>query len=54
MDVDEDPDSTQIEPAEVNDYGINVEFEELDEELRTELLEILENVSFPEVLSSTN
>jgi structural maintenance of chromosome 1 len=45
MDVDEDPDLTQIEPVEVDDYGIEVDFEELDEELRTELLEILENVS---------
>lgn len=45
MDVDEDPDSTQIQPAEVDDYGIEVDFEELDEELRTELLEILESVS---------
>ncbi|KAJ4374034.1 Structural maintenance of chromosomes protein 1 [Neocucurbitaria cava] len=43
MDVDEDPDSTQIQPAEVDDYGIEVDFEELDEEMRTELLEILEN-----------
>lgn len=45
MDVDEDPDSTQFQPAEVDDYGIEVDFEELDEELRTELLEILESVS---------
>jgi structural maintenance of chromosome 1 len=43
MDVDEDPDSTQIQTAEVDDYGIEVDFEELDEELRTEVLEILEN-----------
>ncbi|CAO2657490.1 Nn.00g036160.m01.CDS01 [Neocucurbitaria sp. VM-36] len=43
MDVDEDPDSTQIQTAEVDDYGIEVDFEELDEEIRTELLEILEN-----------
>jgi structural maintenance of chromosome 1 len=46
MDVGEDPDSTQIEPAQVDDYGIDVDFEELDDDLRTELLEILENVSF--------
>jgi structural maintenance of chromosome 1 len=45
MDIDEDPDSTQIEPAQVDDFGIEVDFEELEEELRTELLEILENVS---------
>jgi hypothetical protein len=45
MDVDEDPDSTQIEPAQVDDFGIEIDFEELDEELRTELVEILENVS---------
>jgi structural maintenance of chromosome 1 len=44
MDVDEDPDSTQIEPAQVDDYGIEVDFEELDEELRTELLQILDSV----------
>ena len=45
MDVDDDPDSTQIQQPEVNDYGIEVDFDELEEELRTELLEILENVS---------
>jgi structural maintenance of chromosome 1 len=45
--VDEDPESTMIEPAQVNDYGIEVNFEELDSELRTELLEILENVRQP-------
>ncbi|CAN9151266.1 unnamed protein product [Alternaria alternata] len=42
MDVDEDPDSTQIQPAEVDDYGIDVDFDELDEELKTEIVEILE------------
>jgi structural maintenance of chromosome 1 len=46
MDIDEDPDSTQIEPAQVDDYGIDVDFEELDDDLRTELLELLENVSY--------
>jgi structural maintenance of chromosome 1 len=45
MDIDEDPDSTQLQPAEVDDYGIDVNFEELDEELRTEIVEILESVS---------
>ncbi len=45
MDIDEDPDSTQIQTAEVDDYGIIVDFDELEEESRTELLEILENVS---------
>jgi structural maintenance of chromosome 1 len=45
MDVDEDPDSTQIQPAEVDDYGIDVDFDELDEELKTEIVEILETVS---------
>jgi structural maintenance of chromosome 1 len=45
MDIDEDPDSTQLQPAEVDDYGIEVNFEELDEELRTEIVEILESVS---------
>ncbi|USP82459.1 uncharacterized protein yc1106_09733 [Curvularia clavata] len=43
MDIDEDPDSTQIQPAEVDDYGIEVDFEELEEELRTEIVEILES-----------
>jgi structural maintenance of chromosome 1 len=47
MDVDEDPESTMIEPAQVDDYGIEVDFEELDEELRTELTEILEHVCYP-------
>jgi structural maintenance of chromosome 1 len=46
MDVDEDPESTMIEPAQVDDYGIEIDFEELDEELRTELTEILEHVSY--------
>jgi structural maintenance of chromosome 1 len=41
MDVDE-PDPTQIEDPTVEDYGIELDFEELDEELRTELDEILE------------
>ncbi|KAL5117693.1 Structural maintenance of chromosomes protein 1 [Pleosporales sp. CAS-2024a] len=43
MDVDENPDTTQVEPVEVDDFGIEVDFDQLDEELRTELLEILEN-----------
>ena len=47
MDIDEDPDSTQIQPAEVDDYGIEVDFEELEEELKTEIVEILESVSVP-------
>ncbi|KAF2691676.1 putative cohesin complex subunit [Lentithecium fluviatile CBS 122367] len=41
MDIDE-PDPTQIEDPTVEDYGIEPDFEELDEELRTELDEILE------------
>jgi len=53
MDIDEDPDSTQIEPAQVNDFGIEVDFEELDEDLRTELLEILENVSHVDSFCNT-
>jgi structural maintenance of chromosome 1 len=51
MEIDEDPDATQIQPAEVDDYGIEVDFEELDEELRTEVVEILENVSVSNMLS---
>jgi structural maintenance of chromosome 1 len=43
MDVDEDPDSTQIQQPEVDDYGIEVAFNELEDELRTELTEILES-----------
>lgn len=45
MDVDEDPETTQFEPVQINDHGIDVDFDELDEELRTELLEAMENVS---------
>lgn len=33
MDVDEDPDATQIQQPEVDDYGIVVDFEELEPEL---------------------
>lgn len=44
MDIDEDPDSTQIQTAQVDDYGIEVDFEELEEELRSDVLEILEAV----------
>ena len=57
MDVDEDPDSTQIQAVEVDDYGIEVDFEELDDELKTEIVEILENVCMPPsiaALDSTN
>jgi structural maintenance of chromosome 1 len=43
MDIDEDPDASQIVPAQVNDFGIEVDFDELDEELQTQLLETLEN-----------
>jgi structural maintenance of chromosome 1 len=41
MDIDE-PDPTQIEDPTVEDYGIEPDFDELDEELRTELDETLE------------
>ncbi|CAI6337793.1 unnamed protein product [Periconia digitata] len=41
MDVDQ-PDNTQIEQPAFDDYGIEPDFEELDEELRIELDEILE------------
>jgi structural maintenance of chromosome 1 len=41
MDVDEE-DSTQIQQPEIDDYGIDVDFDELEEELRTELIEMLE------------
>ncbi|ORY19873.1 structural maintenance of chromosome protein [Clohesyomyces aquaticus] len=34
MDVDEDPDVTQIHQPEVDDYGIEVDFEELDDDLK--------------------
>jgi structural maintenance of chromosome 1 len=43
MDVDEDVDNTQIQQPEVDDYGIEVDFEELEEDLRNELLDILTN-----------
>ncbi|KAJ4358889.1 Structural maintenance of chromosomes protein 1 [Ascochyta clinopodiicola] len=52
MDVDEDPDNTQIQQPEVDDYGIDVDFEELEEELKTELLEILENVGHTSISSN--
>ncbi|KAL6151415.1 Structural maintenance of chromosomes protein 1 [Exserohilum turcicum] len=42
MDIDEDPDATQIQPAQVDDYGIEVDFEELEDELKNEVIEILE------------
>lgn len=45
MDIDEDPDATQIQPAQVDDYGIEVDFEELEDELKNEVIEILETVS---------
>ena len=51
MDVDEDLDTTHIQQPEVDDYGIEVDFEELEEELRAELLEILENVGLLSVVS---
>lgn len=34
MDIDEDPDSTQIQQPEVDDYGIEVNFDDLDDELK--------------------
>lgn len=43
MDVDEDMDATQIQTAEVDDYGIEVDFEELDEDLRSEVLAVMES-----------
>ena len=43
MDVDEDVDNTQIQQPEVDDYGIEVDFEELEEDLRNELLDMLTN-----------
>ncbi|KAF2254827.1 structural maintenance of chromosomes protein 1 [Trematosphaeria pertusa] len=42
MDIDEEPDTTHIEQPEVEDYGIEVDFDELDEDLRVELDDILE------------
>ncbi|OCL02924.1 cohesin complex subunit [Glonium stellatum] len=52
MDVDEDPDAT-LQVAEVQDYGIEVDFDELDEELKNDptpqreatLLEIISNLN---------
>ena len=34
MDVDEDPDATNFQPAHVQDYGIIVDYDDLDEHLR--------------------
>jgi structural maintenance of chromosome 1 len=43
MDIDEDPNASQFVLAQVDDFGIKVDFDELDEELQTQLLETLEN-----------
>lgn len=34
MDVDEDPDATAFQTSDLQDYGINVDFDDLDEDLR--------------------
>ena len=34
MDVDEDPDATNFQPSNVQDYGIQIDFDDLDEDLR--------------------
>ena len=34
MDIDEDPDSSSLQPMAVRDYGIQVDFEDLDEDLK--------------------
>ena len=34
MDVDEDPDVTSFQPSNIQDYGIEVDFDDLDEDLR--------------------
>ncbi|KAG8526869.1 uncharacterized protein KY384_008298 [Bacidia gigantensis] len=34
MDVDEDQDNTALQPSEVQDYGIEIDFDDLDEDLR--------------------
>ena len=34
MDVDEDPDATSLQPADIPDYGIEIDFDDLDEDLR--------------------
>jgi structural maintenance of chromosome 1 len=34
MDLDEDPDSPQLQQPEVDDYGIIVDFDDLDPELK--------------------
>lgn len=52
MDIDE-PDPTQIEQPDVNDYGIEPDFDQLDEELRMQLDEILEQVSSPNPSTNT-
>ncbi|KAF1958884.1 RecF/RecN/SMC protein [Byssothecium circinans] len=44
MDIDQ-PDATQIEQPTVDDYGIEPDFDQLDEDLRIELDEILEQES---------
>lgn len=34
MDVDEDPDATSFQPSNIQDYGIEIDFDDLDEDLR--------------------
>ena len=34
MDVDEDPDATSFQPSDIQDYGIDIDFDDLDEDLR--------------------
>ena len=42
MDVDEDPDATAFRPANIQDYGIIVDFDDLDEDLREVSITFLE------------
>ena len=40
MDVDEDPDATAFQTSDIQDYGIEVDFDDLDEDLREVSLDI--------------
>ena len=47
MDVDEDPDSSVIHPAVIQDYGIIIDFDDLDEDLREVSRHLLPDTANP-------
>lgn len=44
MDVDEDPDASSFQPSNIQDYGIEIDFDDLDEDLR-EVSALLTHIS---------